>query len=140
MASDCEGMALLGIEEHAPGRGDQPETSADQHETQNMKRPKVQFPLPAEYHLEQMSGVVREPVDAGIPRLQPTREEIDAQRKAVHLREQRDQECAERAERAPGAACARLEKTVGEQAEDNGVDDDFLLRSPALTRNAGRRN
>src|SRR6516165_7743971 len=85
--SDCEDMTLLGIEERAPGRGDQHETCADQHETQNMKWPKVRVRLPAKHHLEQVSGVVREPVDARIPGLQPAREEIDAQWKAVHLGE-----------------------------------------------------
>src|SRR6516225_8600833 len=111
-------MTLLGIKEHAPGRGDQHETSADQHETQNMKRPKVRVRLPAEHHLQQMSGVVREPVDARIPRLQPAREEIDAQWKPVHLGEQRDQERAEGAERAPVPARPRLEEAVREQDED----------------------
>src|SRR6266540_1136394 len=123
-ASSCGSMALLRAVEHAPCRCDQHEAGADEHETENVKRPEMRVGLPAEHHLEEMSGIVRKPIHVGIAALQPSREEIDGEREAVHLGEQRHQEGAERAERSPVAARPWLEEAVGEQDEHDGVYED----------------
>ena len=64
-----------------------------------------------------------EPVDAGVIALQPSGEEIDGQRKSVHFRKQRNQKRAERAERTPVAGRLWLEEAVGEQDEDDRIDE-----------------
>src|SRR3546814_180128 len=88
-----------------------------------MERPEMRVGLPAEQHLEQMPGIVREPVDFGIAALQPAREKVDRQGEAVHLGEERDEEGAEGTERAPVALGLRLEEAEGEEDEDRRVDD-----------------
>src|SRR5262249_56281359 len=57
-------------------------------------------------------------------------DEIDAQRKAVHLGEQRDQKRAEGAERPPVVARARLEEAVTAQDEDHGLHDPEAPQAP----------
>lgn len=78
---------------------------------------------PAEHHLGEMPGIMGKPVDAGVAGLQPPGEEIDGERKAVHLRKQGDQERTERSERSPVAIGPRLEEAVGKKNEDQRVDD-----------------
>ncbi|MCY1301984.1 hypothetical protein D9M70_516220 [compost metagenome] len=78
---------------------------------------------PAEQLLEKVSCIVREPVDAGIAALQPAGEQIDRQGKAVHFREQCDEESAECTERPPVTLCLRAEEGEGEDDEDRGIDD-----------------
>ncbi|KKS20876.1 MAG: hypothetical protein UU78_C0049G0001 [Candidatus Roizmanbacteria bacterium GW2011_GWC2_41_7] len=68
-----------------------------------MERTEVRIRAPAEHHFEQMTGVVREKVDTRIAAAEPAGEEVDGQRETVHLGEQRDEKCRERAERAPVA-------------------------------------
>lgn len=72
-----------------------------------MEQPEIRIGFSAKRHFEQMPGVVREPVNIGKPALQPARQEVDGERKAVHLCEQRHQKCAER---APVTAGARLKE------------------------------
>src|SRR3546814_1325083 len=81
-------VRLLGSVENAPRRSDKPEAAADEGEAQEMERPEMRVGLPAEQHLEQMPGIVREPVDFGIAALQPAREKVDRQGEAVHLGEE----------------------------------------------------
>src|SRR5262249_26232600 len=96
-----ESPALLGVVEHAPGRRDQDEAASDEHKAQNMERSRMRVGLPAEHHLQKMAGVVREPVDIWIAALEPSRQEINGKWETIHFCEQRDEERAERAERAP---------------------------------------
>jgi hypothetical protein len=60
-----------------------------------VKRAKVRVALPAEHHLEQMPGIVRKPIDVRVFALQPARQQVNRQRRAIHLGEQRHQEGAE---------------------------------------------
>src|SRR3546814_20064207 len=80
--------------------------------------------LPAEQHLEEVPGVVRQPIDLRKAALQPARKEVDRPRKAVHLREQRHEKGAYRAEGAPIAGRAWTEDAEGEQTNDRGSDHD----------------
>ena len=73
--------------------------------------------------LKQMSGVMRQPIDTRIVALQPARQYIDSQRKAVHLSEQRNDEGAERAEGAPVPLCLRFEEGESEEDENGRVDE-----------------
>ncbi len=116
-------VRALGTIEHAPRRGQQPEPATDQDEAQHVERTEVRIGPPAEHHLEQMAGVVAEPIDAWEARRQPAREQIDRQREAVHLGEQRDEEGGERAERAPVALRLRPREAERENDEDERIDD-----------------
>jgi hypothetical protein len=79
--------------------------------------------LPAEHDLKEMSGVMREPIHAGVFGLQPARQQIDCQREAIHLGEQGDQKRTECTEGAPVALRLRLEEGKREEDEDRRVDD-----------------
>src|SRR6516164_2164585 len=70
-----------------------------------------------------MSRIVRERVDARIGAANPSREEVDRKREAVHLGEQRDDEGRKGAERTPVAARLRLREAEGENDKHCGVDD-----------------
>jgi hypothetical protein len=91
-------VRALGFVENAPGCRYQQEPADDETEAQEMERPEMGVGLPAEQHFQQVAGIVREPVDIRIPLLQPAREDVERKWKAVHLREQRNYERAERAE------------------------------------------
>ena len=114
--------AALRVVKHAPRRRDDQESRDDEYVAQKMERPEVRIGLPTEQHLQQMPRVVGEPVDVRVAGLQPTRQEVDRQWKAVHLGEQRHEKCAERSERSPIARGQRLEERESEHDEDNGVD------------------
>src|SRR5262245_44228389 len=87
---------LLRVIKHAPRRSDQYKPSTNQHIAKDMEQPEMWVGLPAEDHFEQMTGIVGEPVDVGKPALQPTRQEINGEWKAIHFGKQRDQKRAER--------------------------------------------
>src|SRR5687768_2438425 len=98
-----EPVRALRLVEMLPRCGEQPESRADQHEAEEMKRPEMGIRFPAEHHLEQMPGVMRKEIDSGKLAAEPPGEQVDGQRIAVHLREQRHQKSRERAEGAPVA-------------------------------------
>jgi hypothetical protein len=114
----------LSLVEHPPGGGDQDEPAADQQEAEEMERPEMRIGTPAEHHLEQMARIVGEPIDVRVAALQPSRQQIDAERESVHLREQGHQEGAERPERAPIPLGARLEEAEGKEDEDDRIEND----------------
>ena len=72
--------------------------AADEGETHEMEGSEVRVRLPTEQHFEEVSGIVREPVDIREPALQPAGQEVHGKRKAVHFRTQCDEESAEGAE------------------------------------------
>ena len=92
-------------------------------EAQDMERPKVRIGFPSKHHFEQMTGVVRQPVDTGIVALKPARHEIDGQGEAVHLGEQGDDESAEATEGAPVARRLWFKEAEGEEDEHRGMDE-----------------
>ena len=71
----------------------------------------------------QMTCVVTQQIDAGKLRAEPAREQVDGQRKAIHLGEQRHDEGRVGTEAAPVAQVRGLEEAVGEPDEDDAVDD-----------------
>src|SRR5574341_513929 len=93
---------LRGVQ-NLPGIGQQNETAADEHNAQDMKRAEMRVGTPAEENFQEMAGVVREPVNAGVATLQPAREQVDGQWKTVHFSEERHQKRRERAEGSPVA-------------------------------------
>src|SRR3989337_4540440 len=118
-----QGAMLLSLIEHAPSSTNEHKTAANEYETEDMEGAKVRVRLPPKERLKEMSCVVRQPIHAGVTALEPAGEEIDSQRKAVHLREQCDEKRAEGYERAPVPLRLRLEEAVGEQDEDCGVNE-----------------
>src|SRR5215204_6182223 len=70
-----------------------------------------------------MPGVVRKPIDAGVPGLEPAGKKVDAEEKTVHFGKQGNHEATERAERTPVAKCSRLEEAVGEHDEHGRIDE-----------------
>lgn len=77
----------LSLIQYLPCGRYQKKPSADEHEAEEMKRPKVRIRLPAEEHFQEMPRVVREPVNTRVLALEPPGQEIDRERKPVHLRE-----------------------------------------------------
>src|SRR3990172_168745 len=71
-----------------------------------------------------MTCVMRQEVDFGIAAAEPARQQVDGQRKTVHLREQRDEKRGKRAERAPVPPGPRRGETERENDEYEGIDDD----------------
>ena len=61
-----------------------------------------------------MASVMAQEINSWKLLPQPTRQEVDGQRKAVHLDKQRDDESRERAEATPVARIDRLEEAEGE--------------------------
>src|SRR5690349_12036479 len=108
--------------EYAPRRGNQHEARNDEDIAQDMKWTQMRIGLPAEQHLEKMPCIMREPVDVRVSGLQPAGKEVDRERKAVHLREQRDDEGTEGAKGAPVASGLRLEEGEGEHDEYRRID------------------
>src|SRR4030066_1620003 len=88
-----------------------------------MKWSEVRVGLPAEDQLQEMASIGGKPVDIRITALQPTRQEIERKRKAIHLGEKSNEKCAEGTERAPVAGGLRPEEAEGEDDENNGVDE-----------------
>src|SRR3546814_6271346 len=86
-----------------------------------MQRTERRISAPAEQFFEKMACIVREPIDARIAALWPTREQIDGERKPIHFGEQRDDERAKRTERTPIPPGLRLEEAEREQDEDGRV-------------------
>jgi hypothetical protein len=58
----------------------------------------VWIPPPAEQRLPEVARVMREDIEAGVPPLEPTRQEIEREREAVHLGEEGNQKGRERPE------------------------------------------
>lgn len=115
---------MLCVEKYTPGGGDQDETCADEGEAQEMKGPEMRICLPAKHHFKQMSGIMREPVNVWEVALQPPRQKIDGERKAVHFGKQSNKKRAEGAKRTPVSLGRWLEKTEGKENEDRRVEDD----------------
>src|SRR5262245_55977161 len=79
---------------------------------------------PAEKRGPEVGGVVRERVESRDVVDEPSPEEVDGERPAVHLREESHDERGEAAERAPVSPRARLREAEREENEDQRVHDD----------------
>lgn len=66
---------------------------------------------------------MREDIRLGKAALQPAGQQIDRQRKAVHLSEEGDEERRKRSERSPVPLRLGLEEAEGEENEDSGIDE-----------------
>ena len=75
-------------------------------------------------HMSAFRARLGQEVDAGEPCPQPAGQQVEGQRVAVHLGEQRHQESGEGAEGAPVAARPRLGEAEREEDEDQRIDDD----------------
>jgi hypothetical protein len=115
---------LLRFVESRPRPGEQDEASGDEHVAEKVQRIQVGIAAPAQNGSPEMPGVVREQIEPGVAPLEPSGEKIDGQRESIHLDEERDEECTERAERPPVSRRAWACKAVGEDREDRNADDD----------------
>ena len=93
-----QGVRLLGRVENLPGRGKEHEAAEDEQIADPVKWSQVRISPPTEDRLRKVSRVVSEPIHPWKLRRQPAREQINRQREAIHLREQRHQKRGERAE------------------------------------------
>src|SRR5574338_1140052 len=98
----------LGLIQNLPRRGEQGEAADDENRAEEVEGPEVGIPAPAEEHLQEVAGIVGEPVRPRKAAGEPAGEEIDGQREAVHLGEQRHQKGRKGPERAPVAWALRL--------------------------------
>ncbi len=71
-----------------------------------------------------MTGIVREPIDAGKFAGHPPREHAIRQQKVVHLGGKRQQECRERTEGTSIARRLWFSETERKDAENQRIDDD----------------
>ena len=60
-----ESVRALRLVQHLPGRSQQPESGNDKHVARQMERPQVRIGLPAEQHLQEVSGIMGKEIDAG---------------------------------------------------------------------------
>ncbi len=72
----------------------------------------------------QVPCVVAQDVQTRVAGLQPSREQVDGQWKAIHLDKQGHDECRERAEAAPVARGGGFEETVGKHDKDGRIEND----------------
>src|SRR5882672_11326853 len=93
-AGGSERLPTLRLVKRLPAGRDQDEAGANEGKAQEVEGTEMWVGSPAEHLLQKVSGVMREPIDARKTAFQPTRQQIDRQRKAVHLGEQRDEESA----------------------------------------------
>jgi hypothetical protein len=91
-------MPLLGGIEHAPGSRQENEPPGNQRVAEEVQGVQMRIAPPAEQRFPEVARVMREDVEAGVPPLEPTRQEIEREREAVHLREEGDQKGRERPE------------------------------------------
>lgn len=116
--------APLRLIQDPPGGGQQDEAPEDQHVARNMQRTEMRISLPAEDRGPQMPAVVRHQVGMRMQPGEPAGQQVDRQRKAVHLRKQRHDKGTEGAEGTPVARSAWLGEAEGEDDEDGRVQDD----------------
>lgn len=88
-----------------------------------MEQTEVRAAAPSEDHFPEMPGIVRVEIEAGIPAEEPSGEEVDREREAIHLREERDDECGERPECPPIARRCGRREAEREDEEDGDVGD-----------------
>jgi hypothetical protein len=110
--------------EDPPRPGQQDEAAADQQATQQVQRVQVGVALPAEKRGPQVPDVVGQEIESRDAPAQPSPQQVDRQRHAVHLGEEGDDEPGEGAERPPVTAGTRPREAECEDDEDQGVDDD----------------
>ena len=87
-----------------------------------MKRVEVGIALPAEQRVPEVAGLGGEEVELRIAPSQQAREQVEREREAIQLREERHHERGERSERAPVRPAAGPHETEGKENEDGGVD------------------
>src|SRR5437762_261194 len=104
-------MPALRVIERLPRGRQQDETAENRDDAQYMQDAEMRIAVQAEQRPPQMPGIVRERIDARIRARQPARKQVDRQREAVHLREQRDDEGRKGAKGTPVAAGLRLSET-----------------------------
>ena len=115
--------ALGSLEEYGPGLCQEPEATDDEHRAQEVKRAEVRVTAPSEHHLQEVPRVVGKKIDSRKFRRQPPREQVDRQRKAVHLGEEREDEGRVSAQGSPVLACAGTREAECEGDEEQRVDD-----------------
>src|SRR3989344_5265617 len=87
-----------------------------------MERTEVRVNIQTKHCFPEMPCFMRVGIEAGVAGEQPSREEVDREREAVHLDEQGHNECRETAERPPVAGRLRMRETEGEDEEDRDID------------------
>src|SRR5574342_499121 len=88
-----------------------------------MERIEMRISLPPKERVPQMASVMGKGIKTRITSDQPTRDQINRQRKAVHLDKERNNECGERPERAPVPAGPGPGEAECENNEDQRIDN-----------------
>src|SRR5665811_1898960 len=73
---------LLRPVQHRPRPGEQDDAAADGREAQDVEGTEMRIAAPAEEHLQEVAGVVGQPMDARKARLEPPREQVDRERES----------------------------------------------------------
>ena len=118
-----EGSLPLGSKQHAPCTGQKQESRRDDQITRQMNRVQMWIAPKTEVACTEMAEVIAQWINARVSFCQPSRQEVDGQRKSIHLREERDDECGEGPERPPVTPCPRLEKAERKDDEHRRIDD-----------------
>src|SRR3546814_18235586 len=105
-------LALCPIQ-HGPGGRQQPEPSADKHETRDVEWTEMRIGAPTEPHLQQMPRVMPEPVHLRTVGAAPAAQDVTSQRAAIHFRDQPHDEGAEHTQPPPLHPHKPLEKPPG---------------------------
>ena len=87
-----EFVMLLRLVEHSPCRGKHQETSDDDDIAEDMQWIKVRVEFPPDQRVPEVSRLVTKKICLRKLVLQPSREQIDGQRKSVHFGKQGDDE------------------------------------------------
>src|SRR5665647_1241401 len=83
--SGCgQGMPSLRPVQHLPRIGQQEEPCNDQDIAQQVKRAEMRIAAPAEQLFQQVPGIMRERIDARNAIGEPSRQQVDGERKTVH--------------------------------------------------------
>src|SRR5262245_32357100 len=122
--SHRQGMLALGLIEHTPGRRKQHESTTDLQGAEDVQEIPVRVALPAKQGPPEVSHIMGQEVQPWIMPAQPSCQQVDSQREAIHLSKQRHQKSRKSPERAPVTCTARMRKTKREDDEHRCIKDD----------------
>src|SRR5215475_4214733 len=122
--SNRQGMLALGLIEHTPGRRKQHESTTDQQGAEDVEKIPVWVTLPAKQGPPEVSRIMRQEVQPWIKPAQPSCQQVDGQREAIHLGKQRYQKSRKGPKRAPVTRTVRVRKTEREDDEHRCIEYD----------------
>ena len=130
MANSCigpslgQGVAALRVVQNIPGARQQVEAEAQEHIARDMQDSEVGISFLTQKRGPQVTGIVRQQIDARESGLQPAGHHVDGQREAIHLDEERNDEGGECAEGPPVTCGLGFEEAEREHQEDGRIEND----------------